>query len=146
MFGVVSLMLNRCYKSVVQWACQMWRNFFGEYRNYENIFDFSGSNIDSNFLQKIINSSKTLWYHPWMSSTTCWARRTCQRSSSTSAGISGGGGRTRWVKNIKKISSFVPQVAAQNWRKKKIEQIDELQELLDEAKRRQYHLQENHEK
>ena len=38
------------------------------------------------------------------------------------------------------------QVAAQNCRKRKIEQIDELQEKLDEAKRRQYQLQTNHEK
>jgi len=38
------------------------------------------------------------------------------------------------------------KVAAQNCRKRKIEQIDELQEKLDEAKRRQYQLQTNHEK
>jgi len=38
------------------------------------------------------------------------------------------------------------KVAAQNCRKRKIEQIDELQERLDEAKQRQYRLQTGHEK
>jgi len=37
-------------------------------------------------------------------------------------------------------------VAAQNCRKRKIEQIEELQDRLQEAKRRQYQLQTNHEK
>eukprot|EP00091_Calanus_sinicus_P023071 TRINITY_DN7613_c0_g1_i3.p1 TRINITY_DN7613_c0_g1~~TRINITY_DN7613_c0_g1_i3.p1 ORF type:complete len:162 (-),score=43.26 TRINITY_DN7613_c0_g1_i3:99-584(-) len=38
------------------------------------------------------------------------------------------------------------KVAAQNCRKRKLEQIDELQERLDEAKRRQFQLQTNHQK
>merc|ERR1719318_2405021 len=38
------------------------------------------------------------------------------------------------------------KVAAQNCRKRKIEQIEELQEKLDEARRRQYQLQANHQK
>jgi len=38
------------------------------------------------------------------------------------------------------------KVAAQNCRKRKIEQIEELQDRLQEAKRRQYQLQTNHEK
>jgi len=38
------------------------------------------------------------------------------------------------------------KVAAQNCRKRKIEQIEELQDRLEEAKRRQYQLQNNHEK
>merc|ERR1719250_456075 len=38
------------------------------------------------------------------------------------------------------------KVAAQNCRKRKIEQIEELQDRLEEAKRRQYHLQNNHER
>jgi len=38
------------------------------------------------------------------------------------------------------------KVAAQNCRKRKLEQIEELQDRLQEAKRRQYQLQNNHEK
>ena len=38
------------------------------------------------------------------------------------------------------------KVAAQNCRKRKLEQIDELQERLDESKRRQYRLHVQHEK
>ena len=38
------------------------------------------------------------------------------------------------------------QVAAQNCRKRKIEQIDELQQRLEESKRRQHRLQTDHEK
>merc|ERR1711872_160488 len=38
------------------------------------------------------------------------------------------------------------KVAAQNCRKRKLEQIEELQDRLQEAKRRQYQLQTNHEK
>jgi len=38
------------------------------------------------------------------------------------------------------------KVAAQNCRKRKLEQIDELQEKLEESKRRQYHLHVQHEK
>ena len=41
---------------------------------------------------------------------------------------------------------FPLQVAAQNCRKRKLEQIDELQQKLEDAKRRQYLLKRDHEK
>ena len=41
---------------------------------------------------------------------------------------------------------FSLQVAAQNCRKRKLEQIDELQHKLEDSKRRQYLLKRDHEK
>ena len=78
---------------------------------------------------------------------TCSARKNYLRSNSTFAGTSGGEARTRYVQKSVVFNILDDhQVAAQNCRKRKIEQIDELQEKLDEAKRRQYQLQTNHEK
>ena len=47
---------------------------------------------------------------------------------------------------IKKTYQVLLQVAAQNCRKRKLEQIEELQIRLDEARKRQHQLQDDHEK
>ena len=44
------------------------------------------------------------------------------------------------------LTYYFVKVAAQNCRKRKLEQIDELQERLEEAKRREYRLHVEHEK